>query len=444
MNKRVYFAFVLLFAAILFACKDDNEGHIGQEYDPSKPVTLTSFFPDSGRIRSKVILEGDNFGTDPEKIRVYFNKKKAAIVGSSGKRMYVVTPRMPGDECNISVVVGNDSLVYDQKYNYRITVSVSTVVGDGTKDLRTGSLEQTQIAPFQMDVDQHDNIFVGTDNHVAGAPSYSSGGFIRINEEENNMEILYQFPNVANSRFEGICAVKNTGLLYAAVRTGALEYAVMDPANGWIPRYRTLAFNKESIYPIPTVTGNYMGYNEADQHMYTRYSTGQIARINPVTGDATVIYQTEEQGTSIGIDFDPTNPNMLYIAGYSGGTVAHGIWRMDITDPENTWTRLNTSRTAGHRDGPIEQALFNTPYGIKFDRDGIAYISDLKNQCVRKYDPETGMVETVLGIPGVAGMKDGGKEDALFNEPSAVGVGMDGTVYISDRKNFRIRKLSIE
>jgi streptogramin lyase len=438
----LFFNLLFLFA-VFFACEDDNTAPEKEEYDPSMPVELTSFFPDSGRIREKVILDGENFGSDPEKIRVYFNNKRAAIIGSSGRRMYVMVPRMPGDECDVSVAVGNDSVVYDRQFRYKITVSVSTVAGDGTNAIRTGSLEQSQIAPFQMDVDQNDNIFVGLDNPISDAASYSSAGLVRINEAENIMELVSQFPNTANSRFEGICADKNTGILYTAVRTGTLDYAIIDPVNGWIPRYRTMTF-RESTYPIPTANGNYMGYNPADKHMYTRYSTGQIVKIDPDTGQAEIIFQTTDQGTSIGIDVDPKHPNMLYIAGYSSGTVAHGIWRLDINDPEHSWTRLNISKTSGYRDGPIEQALFNTPYGLKFDQDGICYISDLKNQCIRKYDPASGMVETVLGIPGTAGMKDGGKEEAMFNEPSAVGIGMDGTVYVADRTNRRIRKLSIE
>jgi hypothetical protein len=76
--------------------------------------------------------------------------------------------------------------------------------------------------------------------------------------------------------------------------------------------------------------------------------------------------------------------------------------------------------------------------------DGIAYISDLNNSCIRQYDPETGIVSTVLGIPGTAGFKDGGREDAMFNQPSAVGVDLDGNVYVADRSNRRVRKLAIE
>lgn len=444
MRKRERFICMLLFLVAFFACKNDNIEQEKEDYDPSKPVKLTSFFPETGRIREKVILEGENFGSDPDKIKVYFNKKKAAVIGSNGKRMYVIVPRVVKDSCDISVVVGNDSLVYDHKFGYKITISVTTVAGDGTKALRTGSLEQSQLAPFQMDVDQYDNIFVGTDNSMpSGAASYSSDGLVRINEEENIMEMVNQFPNVANSRFEGLCADKETGVLYTAVRTGTLEYAVIDPVNGWIPRYRTMNFRTGGKYPIPTANGNYMGYNSADKHMYTRYTSGQIVKIDPVTGIADIIFQSEEQGTSIGIDVDPTHPNMLYIAGYSG-TIGNGIFRLDLNDPENSWTQLNNSKVAGHRDGPIESALFNTPYGLKFDQEGICYIADYKNYCIRRYDPESGTIETVLGIPGVSGMKDGGKEEALFGNMSAIAVGMDGTVYIVDRGNYRIRKLSIE
>ena len=53
------------------------------------------------------------------------------------------------------------------------------------------------------------------------------------------------------------------------------------------------------------------------------------------------------------------------------------------------------------------------------------------------------MVETVLGMPGTAGWKDGGKEEALFNTPRGIGVSKDGSVYVADNMNGRVRKLSI-
>lgn len=46
-----------------------------------------------------MILNGSNFGTDLNNIQVYFNKKKAAVIGSLGDKLYVITPRRPGEAC---------------------------------------------------------------------------------------------------------------------------------------------------------------------------------------------------------------------------------------------------------------------------------------------------------------------------------------------------------
>jgi hypothetical protein len=450
--------FSVLIMYCLMACKDNETVQEGPTYDPAVPITVTSFFPDSGRIREKIILDGTNFGSDPSKIRVYFNRKQAAVIGSTGDRMYAIVPRMPGDTCIVSVAMGDgqtlgfDSVVYEHRFRYRVTVSVSTVCGDGTYTNRPGQLQQAQISPFQLDVDGNGNIFVGTEHGFVGGNT-TDVAFVRINEEENVMELIQNMGTLSGDsygpRFEGINADKFTGKLYTTIRQNVLSFVTIDPAEYWVPRPKVFSWVRNPDHPEfdndhPTTPGNYMGFNQFDKFMYTRYSNGHIVKINPETGEGMVVFKTPQTGTSIGIDIDPKHPNMLYIAGYNSGAVAHGIWRLDLDNPDNSWERLNAPTTAGHRDGPISQALFNTPYGLRFDMDGIAYISDLNNSCIRQYDPETGIVSTVLGIPGTAGFKDGGREDALFNQPSAVGVDLDGNVYVADRSNRRVRKLAIE
>jgi DNA-binding beta-propeller fold protein YncE len=91
----------------------------------------------------------------------------------------------------------------------------------------------------------------------------------------------------------------------------------------------------------------------------------------------------------------------------------------------------------------LAQAQFRDPWQAQFDHEGNFYIADRGNHCIRRITPDN-MVETVVGIPGTAGFKDGGKDEALFNYPRGVGVDKDGTVYIADQNNCRIRKLAIE
>ena len=102
----------------IFSCSDDktNANGSGQPYDPNTPVKLETFYPDSGGMATKVIIKGTNFGTDPEAIKVYYNTKKAAVVRAAGDMLYVITPRQPGAECQISVAIGKDSLTFENTF----------------------------------------------------------------------------------------------------------------------------------------------------------------------------------------------------------------------------------------------------------------------------------------------------------------------------------------
>lgn len=51
------------------SCKDDSESG---SYDPNKPVTLTDYYPTTGPISTQVILNGSNFGTNKNNVKVFF------------------------------------------------------------------------------------------------------------------------------------------------------------------------------------------------------------------------------------------------------------------------------------------------------------------------------------------------------------------------------------
>ncbi len=59
-------------AISVLSCKEDSDsGNLN--YDPNAPIVLKSFMPTNGPRATQVILEGSNFGTDREKVKVYFN-----------------------------------------------------------------------------------------------------------------------------------------------------------------------------------------------------------------------------------------------------------------------------------------------------------------------------------------------------------------------------------
>jgi sugar lactone lactonase YvrE len=95
----------------------------------------------------------------------------------------------------------------------------------------------------------------------------------------------------------------------------------------------------------------------------------------------------------------------------------------------------------GYADGPAAEAQFNTPSGIAFDRDGNLLIADTSNNRIRKLSADYQTVSTVAGS-GVAGFKDGAANDAQFDGPIGIGVDGQGSVYVADTYNDRLRKIT--
>lgn len=147
MSKSKQLNIIYFVAAILifWSCESNKADNFGREkYDPSKPVEITGFEPDSGGMATKVFITGNNFGSDISKIKVYFNDAPAPVVGSDGKHIYTITPRQPGRENIISVVVNDDSTTFTKKkYLYRTMYVVKTICGrKGTTKFKGGRLSE--------------------------------------------------------------------------------------------------------------------------------------------------------------------------------------------------------------------------------------------------------------------------------------------------------------
>lgn len=95
----------------------------------------------------------------------------------------------------------------------------------------------------------------------------------------------------------------------------------------------------------------------------------------------------------------------------------------------------------GWNDGKVESALFNGPAGMAVDQSGNLYIADRYNHRIRKISTN-GEVTTIAG--GVIGSADGKGESAQFNQPHDIAVGQDGTIYVVDTLNHSIRKIAAD
>ncbi len=438
-NQMKFLNFSLFFALLfLFSCEKNNSPEKPViPYNPNKPLKLTTFVPDSGVYKEKVLLEGENFGTDLANIKVYFNNKKAPVIGSTGTRIYVQAPRLPGDTCTISVVVGKDSLSYTQHFYYFQSISVSTIAGTGVYDYKEGDLSEAMLSPRYLCVDKEDNIFVSSRNKGGESENSNAMVFARIDQEANQL-ITIEKNVVGNVP----TADPVTGVITFPTEATVGSIYTLDPKEFWGPRKRELRWPDNYVNKPGEGYKHAMSVNPADGYIYMRYYHGDIIKVNPRTYEVEFVYRTA-QGDNFGLTFSPLEPNILYISfAANAGVNANSICSIDVSNPDNTFKKLSGPTAGGFRDGPIEVAQFRDPGQIMSDTDGNIYVADAGNHCIRRITPDK-MVETVLGVPGKSGFKDGGKEDALFNFPTGIGVGTDGSVYVGDLLNRRVRKLSI-
>lgn len=103
-------------------------------------------------------------------------------------------------------------------------------------------------------------------------------------------------------------------------------------------------------------------------------------------------------------------------------------------------TTIAGSGVIGATDGAALSASFNNPDGVAVDAQGNLYIGDSKNNKIRKISV-SGIVTTLAGS-GLQGRQDGLGTAASFNYPTSIGVDVAANLYISDYKNNLIRKVS--
>jgi hypothetical protein len=111
--------------------------------------------------------------------------------------------------------------------------------------------------------------------------------------------------------------------------------------------------------------------------------------------------------------------------------------------PESTTPPLAAwagSGEAGSRDGSREQAQFDAPVGLAAGPDGEVYVADVNSHAVRMVASD-GSVSTLAGC-GAHQFRDGDGRAACFDHPTGIVRAPDGTLYVADTGNARIRALT--
>lgn len=180
-----------------------------------------------------------------------------------------------------------------------------------------------------------------------------------------------------------------------------------------------------------------------DGTVYVADTTNHCIRKITPTGVVTTLAGSGARGKADGVGAEAS-----FLFPYGVAVDANGVIYVADTNnylirkitPAGVVTTLAGSGKVGKADGTGAAASFEACRGIAADANGTIYVSDTGNMLIRKITP-AGVVTTLAGS-GQEGYTDGVGTAASFLEPVGIAVNASGTVYVADRANCMIRKVT--
>jgi hypothetical protein len=189
---------------------------------------------------------------------------------------------------------------------------------------------------------------------------------------------------------------------------------------------------------LPDAAGGFF-VSDVDQHVVRYVAAGGI--ITTVAGTGTRGYSGDGGPGSAALLAGPARlqfgpDGALYFA----ETRNHVVRRLGADGIITTVAGTGARGYSGY-GGPATAAQLDTPYDLRFAPNGDLYIADSLNNVIRRVDA-AGVIHTAVG-DGQAGYGgDGGPAAAAsLRRPSAVIFDADGSMWIADAANQRVRRV---
>ena len=158
-----------------------------------------------------------------------------------------------------------------------------------------------------------------------------------------------------------------------------------------------------------------------------------IRKITPA-GQTTTLAGTTGLAAPTGLALDAAGN--LFVTDMTNHTL------LQITPAGVMSTFAGLAGSAGSTDGTGAAARFNSPNMVALDASGNLYLTDSGNHTIRKITPG-GVVTTLAGLAGAAGLADGHGTAARFNIPTGIAVDGGGNLFVGDLNNNKIRKITL-
>lgn len=392
-------------------------------------VSISGINPTSGIYGTTIKVNGNNFSPIVGENLVRINGMFATVTAASTTSLDVTIPKGAGT--GIVTATVNGTTANGPVFTYLLSPSVSTV-----------SQFQT---PYYSASDSDGNIYISDfANNVirrlspAGVLTIIAGsGTAGFADAKDPLEAQFDGPAglVVYGNYLYIADNRNHCIRRMTLPAGDVYTLAGFPQPGYADGPGPQAQFNAPIGVAADSQGNlYVG--DTNNSRIRRINT--LAQVSTLAGNGQTGFA---DGNGIAAQFNGIaglamdGNDILYVA----DVLNHSIRRID---GQGTVTTFAGNGTPGLVNGTGTGARFRNPYGVATDGSNNVYVADFSNHAIRRITPLRA-VTTIAGN-GTAGMVDGAGAVARFNQPSDVTVLANGSIYVVDFGNSRIRRIIFE
>ncbi|MCP9611743.1 IPT/TIG domain-containing protein [Coprobacter tertius] len=433
LNKSSLWVTLLIMVAAFYACNDNDQAK-------NMKAGVTEYSPVTGGRSTLLTLNGYNFGTDINRVKVTINGKEALVKSVSNE---IITAEVQKGMSSglVRIILGErpdaQVLIYDTEFTYISNQLVSTFLGGKEEGETDGELSVATLSKPRYLIWGKDNALYIVED---GNAEINDMACIRRVKDNRLTTLLKASDSELVQRIRAIDFSLDGNTMYIVNDNdarGTMGFGTMtkngEEYDNLISLSEQSGVTSVKVHPISGTV--FMGY----------HSGSWIYKYDENTGFASMFQLPDDKGgiASKGninsIVFDESGTT-VYIVSRKNHVIYKAKYDLVTGNFSDVKLFAGSFGIKGYADGMGNDAKFSDPCQADIDQEGNLYVADRGNHCIRVITPE-GDVSTYAGVYNKAGMVDGIASQAEFNNPEGLQFGPDDALYVADYSNYAIRKI---